>query len=153
VRARCRLFGCYRKIWLEFPLWGSFGGFDPKKPPIRISNRSFNAARRDGNFEVFHVVVCRILHFRDVAYCWNSFIMGNPYFRSNFGKFSGDYSGVGSGMSTKLPKGMSLRQNTHFEPSCTFLRLSIRAGREPEKTGKKKSHNRYMSPMCPLKPA
>jgi hypothetical protein len=84
--------------------------------------------------------------------------MGNPYSRSNFGQFLGDYSGVGSGMSTRPPKGTSLRQNTHFEPSCTFLRLSVRAGREPEKTGKKKvkkkkSHNRYMSPMCPLKPA
>jgi hypothetical protein len=100
--------------------------------------------------------MCRILHIRDVAYCWNSFIMGNPYSRSNFGQFLGDYSGVGSGILTRPPKGTSLRQNTHFEPSCTFLRLSVRAGREPEKTGKKskkKSHNRYMSPMCPLKPA
>jgi hypothetical protein len=39
-------------------------------------------------------------------------------------------------MSTKPPNGASLRQNTHFEPSCTFLLLSVRAGREPVKTGK-----------------
>jgi hypothetical protein len=44
---------------------------------------------------------------------------------------------VGSDMSTRPPKGTSLRQNTHFEPSCTFLRFSVRAGREPEETGKK----------------
>jgi hypothetical protein len=125
------------------------GDLTPKMSPIRISNSAFNPARRDGNFEVFHVVLCRILHIRDVAYCWNSFIMGNPYFRSNFGQFLGDYSGVGSGMSTRPPKGTSLRQNTHFEPSCTFLRLSVRAGREPEKTGKvKKSHTIVICHQC-----
>jgi hypothetical protein len=40
-------------------------------------------------------------------------------------------------MSTRPRKGTSLGQNTHFDPSCTFLRLSVRAGREPQKTDKK----------------
>jgi hypothetical protein len=74
-----------------------------------------------------------------LAHTWICFVkFEGAYSRSNFGQFLGDYSGVGSGMSTRPPKGTSLRQNTHFEPSCTFLRLSVRAGREPEKTGKKK---------------
>jgi hypothetical protein len=74
-----------------------------------MSDSAFSSARQDGNFEVFHVVMCP--RFRDVAYCWNSFsfIMGNPYSRSNFGQFLGDYSGVGSDMSTGPPKGTSLR--------------------------------------------
>jgi hypothetical protein len=122
---------------------------------MRISDSAFNPARRDGNFEVFHVVV--FSRFRDVAYCWNSFIMGNPYSCSNFGQFLGDYSSVGSGMSTGPPIGTSLRRNTHFEPTYTFLQLSVRLGvglRKlvlKKKSQKEKSHNRYMSLMCPLK--
>jgi hypothetical protein len=101
VRARCRLFGCYRKIWLEFPVGEIWA---PRCLPIRIFISAFNPARRDGTFEVFHVVVCRILHILDVWYCWNSFIMGNPYRWSSFGEFLGDFSGVGSDVSTRPQK-------------------------------------------------
>jgi hypothetical protein len=104
-------------------LGGFWGIWPPRCPPIRISDSTLNSARRDGNFEVFRVVVCRILHIHDVAYCWNSLIMGNPCSRSNFEQFLGNYSGVGGGMSTRPLKGTSLRQNTHFEPSGSAFQM------------------------------
>jgi hypothetical protein len=54
----------------SFPFGGISEYLTPRCPPIRISDSAFNTARRDGNFEVFHVVMCRISHFRDVAHCW-----------------------------------------------------------------------------------
>jgi hypothetical protein len=63
---------------------------------------------------------------------------GKSLFPVIFLSVFGDDSGMGGGMSIKPSKGTFLRQNTHFEQSCTFLRLSVHAGREPDKTGKKK---------------
>jgi hypothetical protein len=115
-----------------------FGDLTPRCPPIRSFASALNSARRDGNFEVLHVVVCR--RFSDVASYldWYFVYNGKSLFPVKFWPVLGDYSGVGSDMSIRPPKGTSLRQNTHFEPSCTFLRLSVRAGREPQKPGKKK---------------
>jgi hypothetical protein len=137
VGAQCRLFGCYWKIWLEFPLGGPFGRFEPQDVPrsefLIVHYIQLVETEIFRYFTSWCIAYCIFvaLHFAEIRF---SFTIGNPYSPSNFGQFWGDYSGVGSGMSTRPRKGTSLRQNTHFEPSCTFLRLSVPAGREPEKT-------------------
>jgi hypothetical protein len=142
-----------RRGW-SFPFWGYL---TPRCSPFRISNSAFNPARRDGNFEVFHVVVCHILHIRDVAYCWNSFIMGNPYSRSNFGQFWGItpvWRVVCRPDPQKAHPCVRTRILSHHAPFYDSpFGLGVNLRKLVKNKNKKKSHNRSMSPLCPLKPA
>jgi hypothetical protein len=124
---------------MKFPLWGSYWGLDPQDVP----RSEFLMVH---SIQLVETEIVRCLSSWCVAYC--IFVMLHIagirlYWEVPFpGQILLSFWGLlwwGSGMSTRPSKGIFLRQNTHSKPLCSFLRFSVRVGREPEKPGEKKS--------------